>query len=477
MNLVAAISILPIVATITTLITRSAVTNRVLVPIFCSLQFASILCWSLPIFRGGSSTLSPMSDFSVTKLGVCFLLLTTFVVACSLTHAGTFFAAESRQNSSYRADQEQFFYASSTLCLLAMSFIFVCDNLGYLWISIEATTLCSASLVYYSRTKHALEATWKYLIVCSVGIAFALLGTVLIFAASQHGACNGGSLNIQVLLSHAELLQPNLLKLGYIFCLLGFGTKAGIFPLHSWLPDAHSEAPAPASAILSGALLNCALFAIYRIAGLMGLTHHCALSSTLPIYWGALTALAASLFLIHQSGIKRLWAYSSIENVGIMLVAIGLDSPLLFFLQALNHSLAKVGLFLLSGNIIQALGTKDLSQIRGVLTTSPTWGILLAVSAIAVTGSPPFGAFLSEWLILTKCTDSRHWLAALILLVAIALSFVAVCIHASRILLGPARTDSTSFRPLLASIVPAVLCVGVTASGLTTLPSFLQNLL
>src|SRR5262249_24526682 len=155
---------------------------------------------------------------------------------------------------------------------------------------------------------------------------FALLGTILIFASSQHGGLPLGSLSYSELMAHAESLQCPLLRLGYIFCLVGYGTKAGIFPLHSWLPDAHSEAPAPASAMLSGALLNCALFAIWRLSQLVSCAHCGILASTLLLTLGALTALAASLFLVHQHGIKRLWAYSSIENVGIMLVAIGLGS-------------------------------------------------------------------------------------------------------------------------------------------------------
>jgi len=263
------------------------------------------------------------------------------------------------------------------------------------------------------------------------------------------------------------------LQLGYIFCLLGYGTKAGVFPLHSWLPDAHSEAPAPASAMLSGALLNCALFAIMRITDLVKLTPHHDLATILPIDWGAITAVAAALLLVYQSGIKRMWAYSSIENVGIMLIAIGLGSHALFFLQALNHSVAKVALFLLSGNIIQECGTKELSKIRGVLKSSPVLGILFAIAAAAVTGTPPFGAFIAEWMILARNADAHNWAIICMLLAALALSFVAICMHVGRILMGPARPNQLKFSSVSNSIVPAILCVCALALGMSNLPLML----
>ena len=228
-----------------------------------------------------------------------------------------------------------------------MCAVFISNNLGCLLMHNEATTLFSAPLVYFERTKNALEATWKYVIICSVGIALALLGTVFFFAASQHGLFTEGTLNLTSLIAKASSLNYPLMRLGFIFCLLGYGTKAGIFPLHSWLPDAHSEAPAPASAMLSGALLNTALFGIWRISQIVIASHGHSLIMQMLLDVGVVTVLAAALFLIRQHGFKRMWAYSSVENVGIMLVAIGLGSAPLFLLQAINHSLVKVALFLL----------------------------------------------------------------------------------------------------------------------------------
>jgi hydrogenase-4 component F len=441
----------------------------IIVVIWLHAIVAAILC--APVLTGSASLVRFTPDFAIDRIGASFLMLTNFVAACSLSHSPTFFRNESLfAGKNVPPQHERLFYASALLFVLAMNFVFVSDNLGLLWVSIEATTLFSAGLVYFSRDKHALEATWKYLMVCSVGIAFALLGTILIFAASQHGAVPGGSLNVRQLLGCAKQLEPKLLELGYIFCLLGYGTKAGIFPLHTWLPDAHSEAPAPASAMLSGALLNCALFAIWRVTELVRLTEHHAICETVPMFWGALTALAAGLFLVHQNGIKRLWAYSSIENVGIMLVAIGLGSPLLFFLQALNHSVAKVALFLLSGNIIQYYKTKDLSQIRGLLQVSPTCGILFAICAAAVTGMPPFGAFIAEWLILAKSADAMQGKAVAVLLIALAISFVAVSIHVSKILWGVPKHEVVQIATFSKYLIPSLLCLCTIVLGLTALP-------
>lgn len=445
------------------------------------------MCWahlgivayaSRHLIRPEMSEIFLSPDFILSRIGALFILLTGFVVACSLTHAVAFFEREQANSTESNARSEKMFYLSAALLLLSMTFVFLCDNLGFLWISIEGTTLSSATLVYFSRTKHALEATWKYLIICSVGIAFALFGTILIFASSQHCTIlSEGSLSLVALTKNATQLQYPLLRLGYIFCLLGYGTKAGIFPLHSWLPDAYSEAPAPASAMLSGALVNCALYSIWKISQMVGAAHQGSVATTLPSVLGAVTVVAASLFLVHQHGIKRLWAYSSIENVGLMLVAIGLGSGSLFYLQALNHSVSKTALFLLSGNIIQATGTKRLSEIKGILTTSPAWGILFALAALSVTGAPPFGAFISEWMILTASSDARMWWIVGALTFGLALSFIAVSVHVAKILLGTPKKQTAAFSPIASSVIPAILISLTMAAGLTAFPLKLVRLL
>lgn len=472
MNSFLALGAIPLLATIVAGVLPSVRLTRIIVPALCWLQVGFGLFVLLPLLNGDIAYLQFAEEFRTDRYGALFLLLTSFVVACSLTHANSYFQKE-ETSGDYNRAHEKLFYCCSSIFLIAMTSVFLCDNLGILWISTEATTLSSAALVYFARTKHSLEATWKYLIICSVGIAFALLGTILIFASSQHGAILHGSLNLSELTAHATSLEYPLLRLGFIFALVGYGTKAGIFPLHSWLPDAHSEAPAPASAMLSGGLLNCALFAIWKLSQLVTSAQHDVLSSGLLLAMGAITAMAACLFLVRQHGLKRLWAYSSIENVGIMLIAIGLGSGALFFLQALNHSISKVALFLLAGNVIQATGTKRLSEIRGLLDATPCWSVLLVLSTLCVTGVPPSGTFVSEWLILTEIAERGNYVIAGVLLVALTVTFIAVAIHVAGLLFGTARESVKQFHPVATSFIPALLVVFALASGITTLPLYL----
>ena len=276
---------------------------------------------------------SRFREISLTKIDAAFTLLTAGVAVCSFVHGSIFYERELNSPKPPNSRNVRVNYACALLFVLAMYGVFSARTSVIYGISVESITLLSAPLVYFSCIEHALEVTWKYLIICSVGIVFALLGTLFIFASGQHGAVSGGSLNVDKLMAVAPHLDFMLLRFGYVFCLLGYGTKAGMFPLHSWLPDAHSEAPAPSSALLSGSLLNCALFAIWRISEVVNASHHGQLSSETTLWTGTATVVAASLFLIRQYALKRLFAYSDIENVGVMLFAIGLNSGPLFFLQ------------------------------------------------------------------------------------------------------------------------------------------------
>jgi hydrogenase-4 component F len=422
-----------------------------------------------PLLFGDIPNLIFAPGLNLDRIGACFVLLITVVMACCVTHAVYFFQGEGQPESAAGTWHLRIFFACIHLFLLAMTFVFICDNLGYLWIGIEATTLSSAPLVYFDRTKNALEASWKYLIICSVGIAFALLGTVFIFASSQHGVgadeVHSGTLSISDLIARATSLNFPLLKLGFIFCLVGYGTKAGIFPLHSWLPDAYSEAPAPASAMLSAILCNCALFGIWRVMQIAQATKTHAPMFELAATLGTITVVAASLMLVRQHSLKRLWAYSTIENIGIMLVAIGLGSGGLFVLQAINHSLGKAAVFLISGNLIQSTGRKNLSNLHGILKTSPVCGALLVLASLAVTGSPPFGSFISELAIVVTSADASHWILSIFLVVGMAVSFVAVASHVGAILFGSAKPGTSSRQPLYASLMPALLLCCALALG------------
>lgn len=443
-------------------------------------QAGVALAACLPMLRGESPP-PRGAEFALDGLGAVFTLITTGVAAAAMLHAAFLFPAESRRHA--EADRRgadrrmSLYYALTALFLISMYGVLTAQNLGYLWIAMEATTLCSAPLVYFHRTRNALEATWKYLVLCSVGIAFALFGTVVLYAASQ--GPDGGTLLVAELRERAAALDPRLLRLGFIFCLLGYGTKAGLFPLHNWLPDAHSEAPAPASAMLSGSLLNCALVAVWRISQVMTGAGQEEMVRRLLVPAGAVTVLAAGLMLVRQHDLKRMWAYSSVEHTGLMALAIGIGSGPVFLLHAANHSLVKTALFLLSGNVLHHYGTKSLSGLTGLLKEAPAWAILLAAGAFAVAGSPPFGTFLSEWLLLTETLGAGEIPAALFVLAGLTIAFVSITVHVGRVLFGGPlslpREGSGAAAPGW-SLAPTLLLGLSLAGGLALGPGVLQAL-
>lgn len=432
------------------------ISTLVLAPIF----YSSAVGYSLPDF------------IAVTRLSAAFVLLTQFVVACAATQAHFFFSVEHKQGK-LNLLRLKAFSLCSWLFSIAMSLVFLSDNLGATWIAMEATTLCSAPLVGFYQTRHSLEAAWKYLIICSVGIAFALFGTILLCGAGQSVGGFTATLSQRSLVEQAHLLDFTWLKFGFLFSLLGYGTKAGLFPLNSWLPDAHSEAPAPASAMLSGGLLNCALYAIWKQSQIVLASEHGDLCQVWLVRAGVLTALVASIMLIRQHAIKRMFAYSSIENVGLMLVAIGLRLPWLFFLLALNHSLAKVSLFLTAGNVIQTTGTKKLRHIHGLLGSHPVLGLTLLLGAIAVTGAPPFGAFAAECCLLSELCNSELWWIFGGVSAALTISFLAVVMHVGRTMGGSLKDVPGSNRLAFCSgLIPGFLLLLTVVTGIIGLPAF-----
>jgi hydrogenase-4 component F len=316
------------------------------------------------------------------------------------------------------------------------------NNLGLLWVAIEATTIVSALLVGFYRTPAALEAAWKYLILCTVGIAFALFGVLLTYYASLQAFDSGASLDWTRLAAGADRLDPGVMKLAFVFVLIGFGTKAGFAPLHTWLPDAHSQAPSPVSAVLSGVLLNCAIVGILRFHLLVsGTALGPDFSSRLLIGFGVLSVAVAVPFVLVQTDIKRLLAYSSVEHIGLIAVAIGFGGPLGTYaglLHLVNHALTKALLFFVAGELVQRYGTRHIRAIRGVVTGAPILGSLLLIGAFAITGLPPFGIFISELGIVGAGFRAGYWPLAALLIALLALVFAGIANHVTRMAFGPA---------------------------------------
>ena len=377
------------------------------------------------------------------------------------------------------------YYVLFDLFIFSMLFVVAVNNLGFMWAAMEMTTLVSAFLVGFYRTKQSIEAAWKYIIICSVGIVLALLGTLL-FSYAMAEAGGPRSLNWVDLFSAAGGMDKNIVRIAFIFILVGYGTKAGLAPLHSWLPDAHSQALAPISALLSGVLLKTALYAIIRFALI---TNKCLGSadyfSHLMIPFGLVSLGIAAGFLLVQKDLKRLLAYSSIEHVGIICVGLGIGGPIAslgVLLHILNHALTKSLMFFGAGAIVNGYDKHNMRLIRGAMHVMPfTAGMFLA-GAFAITGFPPFSIFMSELLIIIAGFLKGAYAVMAVVLFFLVLSFGAVIYHISRIVFGrqPAGQARISepcatriaylflivFIIVLGLAIPWVLSEGIVAAGL-----------
>ncbi|MBP2851296.1 hydrogenase 4 subunit F [Dickeya oryzae] len=313
------------------------------------------------------------------------------------------------------------YYGFFHLFLFTMLLVITSNNLILMWAAIEATTLSSAFLVGLYGQRSSLEAAWKYIIICTVGVAFGLYGTVLVYAnAANVMAEPGNAIFWTEVLKHAGELDSTLMHLAFIFILIGFGTKTGLFPMHAWLPDAHSEAPSPTSALLSAVLLNCALLVIVRYTILISAAIGPEFPQRLLLVFGLLSVAVAAFLILVQRDMKRLLAYSSVENMGLIAVALGIGGPLgilAALLHTLNHSLAKTLLFCGSGNVLLKYGTRDMDAVKGILRVAPITGALLAGGALALGGMPPFNVFLSEFMTVTAGIRAGHLPLVLVLLV------------------------------------------------------------
>ncbi|MEI7831649.1 MAG: proton-conducting transporter membrane subunit [bacterium] len=472
MNTLLLLVIIPLLIALTGLFSRAARWLPRVAAGLMLVQLPVVIWLVLPVLSQSGSV---ATNLGIDGIGAAFLVITTLVATAAFCQAAWLLPAERPDEPLITDKRFTMFYTLTGLFIIAMYGVLLAQNLGYMWIAMEATTLISATLIHYHRTRKALEATWKYLLLCSVGIAFALLGTIMIVAA-QHTIPGEGTMHLDTLMQRAAQCDPRLLRLGFILCLLGYGTKAGIFPLHNWLPDAHSEAPAPVSAMLSGALLNCALVAIWRLSQLMHAAGQDHLVSQLLVPAGAITVIAAALMLIRQHDLKRMWAYSSVEHVGILLLAIGIRAGPLFILHALNHSLVKVALFLLAGSILHLYGSKSLRKLKGLVVVAPVWGGLLLAGSFAIAGSPPFGTFISEWLILRDTITAHEYLAAGVVVTGLAITTIAVINHVARVVFGKAPTRVLERPHKSWALVPAVLLLFSLVAGLAVTPPVISLL-
>lgn len=335
------------------------------------------------------------------------------------------------------------YYLLFNLFLLSMIFVVCVNNLGMMWVGIEMTTLVSSFLVGFYNTKRSVEAAWKYIIICSVGIIFALLGTILFSycVSLNHGI---QSLNWTDIMLIANKLDKNIIRIAFIFVFIGFATKAGVVPMHTWLPDAHSQAVSPISALLSGVLLKTSLYAILRYGMIMLSAGEGSYVKALFLFFGILSLAVAAMFILVQKDIKRLFAYSSIEHIGIIFIGFGIGGPLGIFgaiLHIFNHAVSKTIMFFCAGDIAREYKTRNMNSISGVINALPFTGVMSVVGSFALAGFPPFSIFMSELMILTALFTRNAYIAAFLMLLFLAIAFAGIIMHSSRVIFGPAPKD------------------------------------
>ncbi len=374
----------------------------------------------------------------IDSFNIYLVALNAFVGFTTSIFSATYIAHELEEENLTRG-YLRFYHALYQAMMTAMSLALLSNNLGLMWVGIEVATLSTVVMVGIYRTPQALEAAWKYFILGSVGIALAFFGTILLYLAAQQVLGEGvPSLTWSLLAKESAKFDPALLSLAFVFLLAGYGTKVGLAPLHAWLPDAHAEGPTPISAVLSGLLLNVALYAVLRIKMIMSGNEGAIPPGPIMMFMGLTSLIFAAVMLYHRRDIKRLFAYSSIEHMGIITFAFGMGGPLANFAGLLHmtmHSLTKSGIFFAVGHISQARGTQRLSEITGLAKTHPVLAWALAIGVVAIAGVPPFGVFTSEFLVITTTFASQPILAV-ILVLGIIIAFGALIMHLQKILFG-----------------------------------------
>ncbi|HET7096471.1 MAG TPA: hydrogenase 4 subunit F [Casimicrobiaceae bacterium] len=413
-------------------------------------------------------------QFFVDSFNVSLVALTAFVGFTTALFSRPYMRIE-QAHGRLTAARLRLYHAMYQLFNFTMLLALTTNNMGILWVAMEGATLATVLLVSLYRTPASLEAAWKYFILCGVGIAQALFGTILLyFAAEKILGAEGGALLWTSLNGVKTQLEPTVLSIAFVFLLVGYGTKVGLAPLHNWLPDAHAEGPTPVSAVLSGLLLNVALYAVVRCKVLVEGSLDNAFARELMMGFGLLSVVIAALLLSRQKDVKRLFAYSSIEHMGIATFAFGMGGPIANFAGLLHmtvHSLTKSAIFYTVGHAAQKAGTQLTDEIRGLITTNPQLGWGLVLGTLAILGMPPFGVFASEFLILVTAMSVAPW-ATPVLLAALGLAFASVFSKIQPMVFGETTAKRLPVRP---TMVPVFVHLALVLMLGLWIPPFLAD--
>ncbi|MDD2335703.1 MAG: hydrogenase 4 subunit F [Geobacteraceae bacterium] len=438
-----------------------------------ALTFVAGVALAVQVFLYGPMTVAD-KFFFVDAFNVYLAVLTSFVSMTTAIFSRKYMRLE-REHGRVGHWKMRFYHAMYQLFIFAMLLALLTNNFGVLWISMELATLSTVLLVSLYRTPTAIEAAWKYFILCGVGIAQALFGTVLLYFAAERVLGVGGEALLWTNLSQvSSQLEPTVLRLAFVFLMVGYGTKVGLVPLHNWLPDAHSEGPTPISAVLSGLLLNVALYALVRCKVLVDGSTGSHMAGNMLMGFGMLSILVAAFSLLRQKDIKRMFSYSSIENMGIATFAFGIGGPIATFgalLHMLVHSLTKSAIFFTVGHASQMHGTQDMDRIRGLIKGDPVVGWSFILGIVALVGMPPFGMFVSEFLILTATIKEAPLFTPLLLL-GLGVAFAAIFRKVQPMVTGLVPSWQT---PLRAAHVPVVLHMTLVLLLGLYMPRFLSD--
>jgi hydrogenase-4 component F len=473
--------VLPLVPVVTALVMLTTHDRRVLSAIDVA-SSAVLLVLALLLARevrnGGPRVLGVLR---VDDLGLVFLLLlVVLTLAVSIYTVGWLKQAVAIGNM--KAESLRYYFALVHAFVATMVVTVLADNLGVLWIAMEGTTITSAVLVGYHGHHHGLEAAWKYIIVTTIGISFGLFGTVLIYAAAAAaaGSAGAGAMSWSAIMSVAPKLDPGIVRIGFIFVMVGYGTKAGLAPMHLWLPDAHSQAPTPVSALLSGVLIKCAILGIIRFQTIAAAASGPGFPTTVLLVFGLISVVVATPFILAQHDIKRLLGYHSVEHVGIVALGLGFGGPIGTYgalLHVVNHGVTKALAFFAAGTAISRYNSRDMRVIRGLVGVAPIGATFLMLAALSLAGVPPFSIFISELMVLRAGIGNGHWVAIAVFLAMVVIIFAGLLHHAGSMGFGEPTAEAGREREAWSPIVGMVLLAAIMIVLGLGIPGIVDGLL
>lgn len=430
--MISTLLIFPIIAAILVLLIKNKTFDTLMVNLYAIVHFVITM---MITFGVGAKTGVPY--FAVDNTNLIFLIILSLVFLMVAIYNSGYI-----KNSDVPSSRISHYSSMILIFVLSMTGTLLSTDLGVAWVLIEATTLSSAYLIYFNKTKHSIEAAWKYVFICSIGIALAFVGIILLNISS--GSVN--TLNFAQLYKYAANFDPNWLKIAFIFMLFGFGAKMGLAPIHFWLPDAHSEAPSPISALLSATLLNSAFLVIVRVYKIMEIANCLNYARLMLVLMGFVSLFVTAVFVYHIKNYKRMLAYSSIENMGILAIGLALGGVAYYavILHLIGHSLAKASFFLTSGNILELYGTKRIKSVSGIIEADGKTGWLWVASFLAICAFPTSVLFISEFLIIKTMILQKHYLLCVLFVILLTIVLYGIARVVVKTAFGKVSEDKTN---------------------------------